>query len=306
MSAGLFRLALPDGSIRLARGMVGSGPAELLAANLTVAAILQGGAGRLAEVVLDGPGEGPIPAAARLLAPIDDQEVWAAGVTYERSRDARMEESTEASVYDHVYDAVRPELFFKAPGWRVRGPAERVGIRRDSDWNVPEPELALVVAADLTIAGYTLGNDVSSRTIEGENPLYLPQAKVYDGSCALGPALVPAASTAPPFALRLAVLREGVVIVDESTTTARIRRPLEELVAFLGRALELPSGAILLTGTGIVPDASFTLLDGDLVRIEGGDLGVLENAVTLVGGPWPVSPAASPGTTGAAQSSASR
>ena len=171
---------------------------------------------------------------------------------------------------------------------------------------MPEPELALVVAADLTIAGYTLGNDVSSRTIEGENPLYLPQAKVYDGSCALGPALVPAASTAPPFALRLAVLREGVVIVDESTTTARIRRPLEELVAFLGRALELPSGAILLTGTGIVPDASFTLLDGDLVRIEGGDLGVLENAVTLVGGPWPVSPAASPGTTGAAQSSASR
>jgi 2-dehydro-3-deoxy-D-arabinonate dehydratase len=306
LSVGLFRLALPNGSIRLARGTVGVGPAELLAADLTVAAILQGGASRLAEVVLEDPDEGPVPAAARVLAPVDDQEVWAAGVTYERSRDARMEESTEASVYDHVYGAVRPELFFKAPGWRVRGPAEAVGIRRDSEWNVPEPELALVIASDLTIAGYTLGNDLSSRTIEGENPLYLPQAKVYDGSCALGPALVPAASAAPPFALRLVVTRNGAVIVDESTTTARIRRPLEELVGFLGRALELPNGAILLTGTGIVPDASFTLLNGDLVRIEGSDLGVLENPVRIVGGLGAASPAASADSADAAQSSARR
>ena len=280
MSAGLFRLALPDGSIRLARGMVGSGPAELLAANLTVAAILQGGAGRLAEVVLDGPGEGPIPAAARLLAPIDDQEVWAAGVTYERSRDARMEESTEASVYDHVYDAVRPELFFKAPGWRVRGPAERVGIRRDSDWNVPEPELALVVAADLTIAGYTLGNDVSSRTIEGENPLYLPQAKVFDGCCSLGPAVALAWDFSPEDRrIELEIERDGGIAFKSETSTSAMRRSIPDLVAYLARDQRFPAGCVLLTGTGIVPPRDFTLGDGDVVTIRIDGLGELTNPV---------------------------
>jgi 2-dehydro-3-deoxy-D-arabinonate dehydratase len=224
-----------------------------------------------------------IPAGARVVAPVDVQEIWAAGVTYERSRDARAEESVEASVYDRVYEATRPELFFKSPGWRVRGPGEAIGVRADSKWNVPEPELALVVTSDLQIAGYTIANDVSSRTIEGENPLYLPQAKLYDGSCAIGPALVPVSAAEPPFEIRLRVLRDGASVVDESTSTARLRRPLEELTEYLGRALSLFDGAILLTGTGIVPAAPFTLLAGDVVRIEIGPLGVLENTVELVG-----------------------
>jgi len=283
MTVGLFRIALPDGSIRLARGPVDGGPAELLADGLSVEILLRRGQAGLAAA-LAGEGSGrPVPAGSRLLAPVDGQEVWAAGVTYERSRDARMEESAEASVYDRVYEATRPELFLKAPGWRVRGPGEPVGVRADSDWDVPEPELALVVASDLTIAGFTIGNDVSSRSIEGDNPLYLPQAKTYDGSCALGPALVPASAVSPPFPLRLVVLRGGTAIVDESTSTARIRRPLAELVGYLGRALELPSGAILLTGTGIVPGGGFSLREGDVVRIEAGPLGRLENPVVRVG-----------------------
>jgi 2-dehydro-3-deoxy-D-arabinonate dehydratase len=283
VTVGLFRVALPDGIIRLARGPVAGGPAELLTDGLSVETLLRRGETGLA-VALHNDGSGtPVPAGSRLLAPVDSQEIWAAGVTYERSRDARMEESAEASVYDRVYDAPRPELFFKAPGWRVRGPGEPVGIRADSEWDVPEPELALVVAADLSIAGFTIGNDMSSRTIEGENPLYLPQAKTYDGSCALGPALVPVGAVSPPFPLRLVVLRDGVPIVDEGTSSARIRRPLAELVGYLGRALELPSGAILLTGTGIVPGGGFSLQEGDVVRIEAGPLGTLENPVVRVG-----------------------
>ena len=282
MTRALFRVGLLDGSRRLATGDVTSGPTALLPTGVTIAGLLAEGSAALAAAVEDSSGEA-VPADARILAPLDDQEVWAAGVTYERSRDARMEESAEASVYDRVYDAERPELFFKAPAWRVRGPGDRIGIRADSTWDVPEPELALVVTADLEIAAFTIGNDVSSRTIEGENPLYLPQAKVYDGSCALGPALVPATAVASPFELRLVVERDGAIVVDDVTTTARIRRPLIELVEFLGRALELPSGAILLTGTGIVPDPAFTLRDGDVVRIDAGPLGRLENTVTVVG-----------------------
>lgn len=283
MTVGLFRVALADGSIRLARGPVDVGPAELLEDGLSVEIVLRRGAGGLAAALEEAGSGVPVPAGSSVLAPVDSQEVWAAGVTYERSRDARMEESAEASVYDRVYDAPRPELFLKAAGWRVRGPGDTVGIRRDSDWDVPEPELALVVTSDLTIAGYTIGNDVSSRAIEGENPLYLPQAKTYDGSCALGPALVPANAATPPFPLRLVILRDGRPIVDETTTTARIRRPLTELVGYLGRALELPSGAILLTGTGIVPGGAFSLWEGDVVRIEAGPLGTLENPVGRVG-----------------------
>jgi 2-dehydro-3-deoxy-D-arabinonate dehydratase len=278
----LFRLALPDASVRLAAGDIATGPRSLLGASETVTSILRRGATGLAEAVATATGA-PVPAGSRVLAPVDEQEVWAAGVTYERSRDARMEESAEASVYDRVYDAERPELFFKSAGWRVRGPGEPIGIRADSAWDVPEPELAVVVASDLTIAGFTIGNDVSSRTIEGENPLYLPQAKVYDGSCALGPALVPATDVAPPFVLRLIISRGGAIAFDDATTTARIRRPLDELVEFVGRALAFPAGAILLTGTGVVPEPSFTLRGGDVVRIDGGPLGVLENTVAVVG-----------------------
>ena len=299
MAVALFRVGLPDASTRLARGSTEDGPSELLEAELTIEGVLRRGAHGLSEVVRDARPKGVVPAGFRILAPIDTQEVWAAGVTYERSRDARMEESAEATVYDRVYAAERPELFFKAAAWRVRGPGESVGIRPDSAWDVPEPELALVVTADLSIAGYTIGNDMSSRTIEGENPLYLPQAKVYDGSCALGPALVPADLIVLPLELRLSVVREGAVAFDGATSTGRIRRPLLELVEYLGRALELPSGALLLTGTGVVPDAPFTLQDGDVVRIDGGPLGVLENPVATVG-------RAGPGVAAAGQSGRSR
>lgn len=283
MAIGLFRLELPDGSVQLARGDPRTGPAELLDERLTITAVLAEARDRLARAVDSEPSHGPVPAGTRILAPVDAQEVWAAGVTYERSKHARMEESHQASVYDLVYDADRPELFFKAPAWRVRGPGQTVGIRVDSPWNVPEPELALVVSADLQIAGYTIGNDVSSRTIEGENPLYLPQAKVYDQSCALGPALVPISAAAPPFELDLAIVRDRAEVFRGQTSTARIRRRLEEVVEFLGRAMAFPNGAVLLTGTGIVPDTPFTLLAGDLVRIDAGPLGVLENPVVEVG-----------------------
>src|SRR5438552_4595585 len=175
MTRGLFRLGLPDGSIRWAAGTIDGGPSALLSADASLATLLAGSsrAIRSALDVAEAAAE-PLPVGARILAPIDMQEVWAAGVTYERSRDARMQESDEPSVYDKVYDAIRPELFFKAQGWRVRATEEPIGIRRDSGWDVPEPELGLVVSAGMELAGYVLGNDVSSRTIEGENPLYLP------------------------------------------------------------------------------------------------------------------------------------
>jgi 2-dehydro-3-deoxy-D-arabinonate dehydratase len=283
MAVGLYRLAMPDGSIRLARGDVRAGPTELLDKELTVAATLEGSRDQFGGVVRDARSEGDVPSAARVLAPVDDQEIWAAGVTYERSRSARVEESQQGSVYDQVYIADRPELFFKAAAWRARGPGDTVGIRGDSAWNVPEPELGLVVAADLQIAGYVIGNDMSSRSIEGENPLYLPQAKVYEQSCALGPALVPRDSVDLPIELQLSILRDGAVAFEGATSTGRIRRPLESLVAYLGSALSFPSGAVLLTGTGVVPDAPFTLLPGDVVRIDAGPLGVLENPVVEVG-----------------------
>lgn len=283
MTVGLYRLAMPDGSVRLARGDTRSGPAELLDAGLTIAGLLSGSADDLGAVLSNARSQGDVPGAARILAPVDHQEIWAAGVTYERSRSARVEESQQGTVYDQVYVADRPELFFKAPAWRVRGPGEMVGIRVDSAWNVPEPELGLVVAADLRIAGYTVGNDMSSRSIEGENPLYLPQAKVYDESCALGPALVPRDAAELPIELRLSIFRGDAAVFEGSTSTGRIRRPLESLVEHLGRALSFPNGAILLTGTGVVPDAPFTLQAGDVVRIDAGPLGALENPVIEVG-----------------------
>jgi 2-dehydro-3-deoxy-D-arabinonate dehydratase len=285
VSACLFRLRLPDGSYRLARGDVTGGPAELLAPDLTLKGLLAGGPAALGEALAGSSGAGPIPQGARIAAPADEQEVWAAGVTYERSRAARMEESAEPSVYDHVYEAERPELFFKAPAWRVRAAGEPIGIRADSDWDVPEPELALVITSGLEIAGYTIGNDVSSRRIEGDNPLYLPQAKLYDGSCALGAGIVPISVAQPPFAIGLLVLRDGAPIVEAETSTARIRRDLAELARVLGRALTLPAGAILLTGTGIVPADDFSLRPGDTVRIEIEHLGILENPVEQVGSP---------------------
>jgi 2-dehydro-3-deoxy-D-arabinonate dehydratase len=288
MTRALFRVALADGTSRWAAGTIDGGPTALLERDASLAALLAGSVGTIPAALDEAEGGGePVTAGVRVLAPVDTQEIWAAGVTYERSRDARMEESDEPSVYDKVYEAIRPELFFKSPAWRVRATDEPIGIRRDSGWDVPEPELGLVVTSRMELAGYILGNDVSSRTIEGENPLYLPQAKVYDGSCSLGPAIVPVSEAEPPFAIHLVVERDGKAILDETTSTIRIRRSFDELIEHLGRALELPDGAILLTGTGLVPDPSFTLRAGDVVRIESETLGLLVNRVELVGAAQP-------------------
>jgi 2-dehydro-3-deoxy-D-arabinonate dehydratase len=282
MPQALFRVRLPNGEIRLARGDTGRGPEALLPAAITLDRALASNDDLTS--LLARP-EADVPDRSLVLAPVENQEVWAAGVTYERSRVARIEESVSADPYDLVYGAERPELFFKAPGWRVRAPGEPIGVRADSEWNVPEPELALVVAADRSIVGYTIGNDVSSRSIEGQNTLYLPQAKVYDGACALGPCIVPASAVEPPFDIEIEIRRAGGTVFAGRTSTSEMRRPFEELTRYLGAALSLPVGAILLTGTGVVPEADVTLLPGDAVRIAIGSLGVLENAVELVGSP---------------------
>ena len=216
-----------------------------------------------------------------LLAPVEPyQEVWASGVTYERSREAREHESADADAYARVYVAERPELFFKAHGWRVVGPGGAVRVRKDSRWNVPEPELVLVVNGRMEVVGYTAGNDVSSRDIEGENPLYLPQAKVYDGACSLGPDIVLAGTDEMrDLAIRLSISRGGGVVFEDEVSTSKIKRPLGELAEYLGRELSLPSGAFLMTGTGIVPGDDFTLKPGDSVSISVGDL-ELQNDVT--------------------------
>jgi 2-dehydro-3-deoxy-D-arabinonate dehydratase len=213
-------------------------------------------------------------------APIQSQEVWAAGVTYRRSREARAEESVDADPYDRVYAAARPELFFKATSSRVRGPGQKVAIRADSTWDVPEPELAVVCNSMGEVVGYTIGNDVSSRSIEGENPLYLPQAKVYDGSCSLGPAIALAWEFDPADkTIGLEILRDGAVLFQSETSTAAMRRPIAGLVEYLHRHQHFKFGCILLTGTGIVPPREFTLQPADevIIRIEG--IGVLSNEV---------------------------
>jgi 2-dehydro-3-deoxy-D-arabinonate dehydratase len=285
MTLGLYRLALPDGSARLARGDPEAGPAELLPVDMSIDAVLGGAASSFAEALLEAPPAGPIPPGAALLPPVESQEVWAAGVTYLRSREARAEESTEdPDVYARVYAAERPELFFNSAGWRVRGPGQPIGVRQDSSWDVPEPELALVLAADLGIAGATIGNDVSSRSIEGQNPLYLPQAKVYEGSCALGPAIVPATGgTLANLRIQMDVVRAGSTLFSGEASTGQMKRSFEDLTGHLGRALRFPVGVVLLTGTAIVPEPTFTLRPGDLVRIGIDGLGVLENPVEEVG-----------------------
>lgn len=217
-----------------------------------------------------------------LLAPIDRQEVWAAGVTYRRSKVARMEESeTAASVYDRVYEAARPELFFKANPHRVVGPGQAVRIRADATWNVPEPEMTLVVNSRMQLVGFTVGNDMSSRDIEGENPLYLPQAKVYDGCCALGPVitLVDAMPPREETGIRLVIRREGKVAFEGSTSISQMARTFEDLIGWLARDNSFPNGVFLLTGTGIVPGSDFTLVTGDMIEIAIDGIGTLKNSV---------------------------
>jgi 2-dehydro-3-deoxy-D-arabinonate dehydratase len=246
----------------------------------TVAELLAGDLARWRELLAEA---GPlITTPVRLLPPVDgDIEVWAAGVTYRRSRDARIKETAVVDPYDRVYNASRPELFFKAHAWRVCGPGEPVAIRSDSTVDVPEPELAVVVTASGEIAGYTLCNDMSSRSIEGENPLYLPQAKVYAGSCALGPGIVPAESITDPGGLvvTLQVRRGGETVFSGRTDTGQIVRPLPELVSWLFEGQDFPDGAVLSTGTGIVPDLDFSLEAGDEITIAVDQIGQLTNPV---------------------------
>jgi 2-dehydro-3-deoxy-D-arabinonate dehydratase len=223
---------------------------------------------------------------AAVLAPIGSQEVWAAGVTYYKSRDARMEESRDAAggdFYARVYEAERPELFFKSSPHRVIGPGGRVRLRADSRWNVPEPELTLAVNAAGRIFGVTIGNDMSSRDIEGENPLYLPQAKVYDGSCALGPGILLGEPPGPEAAIRLEIARDGRVAFAGDTTLAQLKRRPVELAGWLFRDQSFPNGVYLMTGTGIVPGTDFTLAPGDEIRIAIDGVGRLVNTVAPIG-----------------------
>jgi 2-dehydro-3-deoxy-D-arabinonate dehydratase len=215
------------------------------------------------------------------LPPVDRQEVWAAGVTYAWSREARVREAQTKDVYVRVYEAERPELFFKSTAEKAVGPNDWIGLRGDSHWNVPEPELALVLNPAMDIVGYTIGNDVSSRDIEGENPLYLPQAKIYRHACALGPAITLAAGEldAQNLYVRLSIRRNGDEVFQGETSTAKIHRGLGELAGYLARYNDFPCGAVLLTGTGIVPGDDFTLQDGDEVFIEIESVGTLRNSV---------------------------
>ena len=273
----LAKVRLGDGSVAVAR--VEGDEAHLLDTPLSLSGILH------AEALPALPVRRAVPlSAVSFLPPLDDQEVWAAGVTYVRSKVAREEESAAsggARFYDMVYAAPRPELFFKAPAWRVVGDGQPVRIRKDAAWNVPEPELALVLSPGLKVVGYTIGNDMSSRDIEGENPLYLPQAKLYDGCCALGPVVtlaghLPALSDA---AITLAITRDGSEVFQGATSPAMLKRSFEELVGWLGREMSFPDGAVLLTGTGIVPPDGFTLAVGDVVRIGIAGIGTLTNTV---------------------------
>jgi 2-dehydro-3-deoxy-D-arabinonate dehydratase len=269
-----FGLLAGERVVDLARS---GGPETLTAALQMPAAELRA----LLKAVVDAP-HGDVPlTAATLKAPIDRQEVWAAGVTYLRSRDARMEESSQRDVYDRVYDADRPELFLKATANRVSGPGEAIAIRGDSGWDVPEPELAILVNAHGELVGYTIGNDVSSRSIEGENPLYLPQAKVYSRCAALGPAVVmvdelPDVSN---LEIQLTIRRDGRQLFQDSTATSQLHRSLSDLMAYLLRDNEFPAGVFLMTGTGIVPPSEFTLQDGDEVTIQVEGIGSLVNPV---------------------------
>lgn len=279
----IVRFADGDGTVRT--GVAdGSGEVRAFDGAPRVADLLRLGSEELRSLVART-GEGPHVHAEKdvlLLPPMDGlMELWAAGVTYERSREARVAESTEQSVYERIYDAERPELFFKALPWRVVTDGEPIAVRDDSELNVPEPELGLVLNRSGETVGYVVADDVSSRTIEGENPLYLPQAKVYGGSAAVSPGIVPAWEVADPGALgiSLVVHRDGAVAFEGETSTAAFHRPPQGLAEHLWHAQPFPDGAVLCTGTGIVPEMDFTLRGGDTVEITIDGVGVLTNPV---------------------------
>jgi 2-dehydro-3-deoxy-D-arabinonate dehydratase len=263
---------LVDGVPRLARGAPTTGPAELLDPGASIDGLLGGAPGAL-QALLDGPGHGAVPEGAAPLAPVGAQPVWAAGVTFRRSLDARLQESGGLDAYDKVYLAERPELFLKALPGTARGPGRPIGV-----------ELVVVADRHGGIVAYTIGNDVSSRSIEGENPLYLPQAKLYRGSCAVGPCLVPVAEAPEPERMRitLTIARDRTELFRDSCGVADMHRGLPELVDWLGRGQDLPLGAVLLTGTSIVPPPELSLRPGDQVTISITGLGELRNPVELV------------------------
>jgi 2-dehydro-3-deoxy-D-arabinonate dehydratase len=289
VTVGLWSIEI-NGERRLARGSVTEGPAELLPSTVVLEQALASKAAF--DDTMAAASAGPVPAGARVLAPVPRHEaVWASGVTYERSRTARIEESNGLDFYARVYDAVRPELFAKSLGSRVRSQGEAVTIRADAEWSVPEPELALVVSALGELVGCTIGNDMSSRDIEGENPLYLPQAKTYDGSCAVGPCIVPIDQVGDVNALDISITieRGGEEVFGGQISTSAMHRTFDELIEWLFIAQEFPGGVVVLTGTGIVPDSDFTLRAGDVVSIAISGLGVLRNHVEVVGSPAPSS-----------------
>jgi 2-dehydro-3-deoxy-D-arabinonate dehydratase len=271
----LIRFQAGDGEPRVGilgqGGESGTGTVTVLAAVGSLAELLALPLAEIREICASPAGETVPAAEVRLLAPADGRmEVWAAGVTYERSRAARMAESEQsADIYDRVYAAERPELFFKSAAWRVSGPGAPVSVRADSSIDVPEPELAVVLNADGAIMGYTICNDMSSRSIEGQNPLYLPQAKTYAGSCAVGPWIVPAWEIPDPYALtiELTISRDDGVAWAGTAATSTLHRKIDELAAWLLRENEFPAGVILSTGTSLVPELPFTLRAGDEVRI---------------------------------------
>ena len=281
----LCRFKNQSGGIRIGRAVDEQTIADLTAGGIESITELLDDAGGVARV--DALGELPtLPLAeVTLLTPVEGQEVWAAGVTYLRSKTARMEESDfSANAYDLVYEADRPELFLKSLPEKVVGPGADVGIRADSKWNVPEPELVLVVNSRKELVGYTIGNDMSSRDIEGANLLYLPQAKVYDRSCAVGPWLVMGTNEAEvrEWTIAVEIAREEETIFSGETSINNIKRTFDELIDFLCRSQTFPQGVMLLTGTGVVPDDDFTLATNDVIRVTISGIGTLENRVARV------------------------
>jgi 2-dehydro-3-deoxy-D-arabinonate dehydratase len=280
--ARLVRLGGPDGQVRA--GVVAGDRVDLLPGEDPVALLA---AGRLPapteSIALLDPQSCEPAAPWRLLAPVIAPETWAAGVTYERSRDARLQESQVADVYDLVYEAERPELFLKdAAGRRTVGPGQAIATRADATWTVPEPELAVVIGADRLPLAVTIGNDVSSRDIEGANPLYLPQAKIYAGACALGPALFVPPDWSAAFQIALTISSaDGEPVFEGHTSTASMCRSLSELIDYLFRDNPVPPGAVLLTGTGIVPPDDVTLVQGQSVEITIPEIGTLRNPVAI-------------------------
>ncbi len=280
---GVWRIEA-GGKERLAIGEPDSGPEKMLDAGLEIDDLYLMPAEDISRTVAVASWTA-MPSAYKVLAPLRGQEIWAAGVTYERSRQARAEESGFSAIYDKVYSAKRPELFLKQAPGRVRNPSEAVGIRSDSTWDVPEPEIAVALNAHGEVFAYTIGNDVSSRSIEGENPLYLPQAKIYRGSCSLGPCLV-LADDAPPLAameIELAIDRGSTRVFHGEVSGSQLRRSPEDLARYLFAEEDFPAGVVLLTGTGLVPD-DFTLMDGDSISIRISGLGTLFNTVSRANG----------------------